>query len=144
MKNMKKRLTEAIKDCNELCRDCDTKTCACCFLFNEYEKEADALIERGVLMPPVKIGATVYAVVDLDNTGPSIEEYTVGGMEYTKGKWYVCEECDPYEFFEVGSELALLSKREAKKKLEEMIREMREEKDTSATAAAVPLPQGEG
>ena len=138
MKNMKKRLTEAIKDCNELCRDCDTKTCACCFLFKEYEKEADALIERGVLMPPVKLGDTVYAVVELDET--EIYEYAVGGFEYSGGEWYVSEGKSNDEFFKVGDQLCLLTREEA----EELVREMREEKDTSSTAAAVPLPQGEG
>ncbi len=121
MEDMKRRLVEAIKDCNELCRDCDNKACEGCFLLKEYEKEAEALIERGVLMPPVKIGDTVFAVVDLDE--PEICEYAVGGFEYSGGKWYVSEGKSNDEFFKVGGQLCLLTREEA----EEMVREMRKE-----------------
>lgn len=121
MENMKRRLVEAIKDCNELCRDCDKKgACAECFLYKEYEKEAEALLERGVLVPPVKIGDVVYAAVDLDDTGLKIEEYTVGGLEYQDGKWFVCEANEQYEFFEVGTDLALLTREDAEALAEEM------------------------
>lgn len=122
MEDMKKRLVDAIKDCNELCRECDKKECDTeCFVLREYEKEAEALIERGVLVPPVKIGDTVYAVVDLDE--PEICEYAVGGFEYSGGEWYVSEVKSNDEFFKIGDQLCLLTREET----EETVREMRKE-----------------
>ena len=121
MNDMKKRLVEAIRDCNELCRDCDRKVCDRCFLNKEYEKEAEALLERGILVPPVKIGDTVYAVVELDE--PEICEYAVGGFEYSGGEWYVSEGKSNDEFFKVGDQLCLLTREEA----ENLALEMRKE-----------------
>lgn len=123
MEEMKKRLVDAIKGCNELCRECDRKGCEGCFLLSEYDKEADALLAAGVLVPPVKLGDTVYAVVDLDE--PEICEYAVGGFEYSGGEWYVSEGKSNDEFFKVGGQLCLLTREEA----EELVREMRRKRD---------------
>lgn len=111
MNEMKKRLVEAISDCNELCRDCDRKVCDRCFLNKEYEKEAEALLERGILVPPVKIGDTVYAVVDMDDE-PAVDEYVVAGFEYLDGEWYV-QQKGYGDCFKVGSYLCLLTREEA-------------------------------
>lgn len=111
MNDMKKRLVEAIRDCNELCRDCDRKECDRCFLNKEYEKEAEALLERGILVPPVKIGDTVYAVVDMDDE-PAVDEYVVAGFEYLDGEWYV-QQKGYMDCFKVGSCLCLLTREEA-------------------------------
>lgn len=119
MEDMKKRLVDAIKDCNELCRECDRKTCGGCFLLAEYEKEADALLAAGVLVPPVKLGDTVYAVVELEDE-PEVCEYVVNGISYSLGKWLFCE--NDNEFNELGTQLCLLTREEA----EELVREMRE------------------
>lgn len=111
MEEMRKRLVDAIKGCNELCRECDTKACEGCFLLKEYEKEADALLERGILAPPVKLGDTVYAAVDLDDA-PAVDEYVVAGFEYLDGEWYVQQE-GYKDCFKVGSDLCLLTREEA-------------------------------
>ena len=124
MEDMKKRLTDAIKGCNELCRECDRKSCEGCFLLAEYEKEASALIELGVLMPPAKIGDTVYAVVELEDE-PEVYEYVVNGIAYSLGKWLFCENYN--EFNELGTQLCLLTREEAEVALE-TIRRAREEK----------------
>ena len=123
MNDMKKRLVDAIKGCNELCRECDCKSCEGCFLLSEYDKEADALLAAGVLVPPVKLGDTVYAVVELDD-GLEVDEYVVEGVEYKRGKWYAVEK-GFVDGFEVGGQLCLLTREEA----EELVREMRRERD---------------
>ena len=124
MEDMKKRLTDAIKGCNELCRECDRKSCEGCFLLAEYEKEASALIELGVLMPPVKLGDPVYAVVELEDE-PEVCEYVVNGIAYSLGKWLFCE--NDNEFNELGTQPCLLTREEAEVALE-TIRRAREEK----------------
>jgi hypothetical protein len=111
MNDMKKRLVDAIKGCNELCRECDRKGCEGCFLLSEYDKEADALLLAGILVPPVKLGDTVYAAVDLDDA-PAVDEYVVAGFEYLDGEWYVQQE-GYKDCFKVGSDLCLLTREEA-------------------------------
>lgn len=111
MEEMKKRLVDAIKGCNELCRECDCKGCEGCFLLSEYDKEADALLLAGVLVPPVKLGDTVYAAVDLDDA-PAVDEYVVAGFEYLDGEWYVQQE-GYKDCFKVGGDLCLLTREEA-------------------------------
>lgn len=122
MEEMKKRLVDAIKGCNELCRECDRKGCEGCFLLSEYDKEADALLAAGVLVPPVTLGDTVYAVVELDD-GPEVDEYTVSGVAYSNGAWFAC--ANNIEFNKVGDRLCLLTREEA----EELVREMGRERD---------------
>lgn len=112
MEEMRKRLVDAIKGCcDELCGDCDWGSCETCSLFDEFQKEADALLAAGVLVPPVKLGDTVYAVVELDD-GPEVAEYIVAGVEYKRGKWYAVEK-GFVEGFEVGGQLCLLTREEA-------------------------------
>lgn len=123
MEEMRKRLVDAIKGCcDELCGDCDWESCETCSLFDEFQKEADALLAAGVLVPPVKLGDTVYAVVELDD-GPEVNEYTVSGVAYSNGAWYAC--ANDIEFNKVGDQLCLLTREEA----EELVREMRRERD---------------
>ena len=46
----------------------------------------------GALLPPVKIGQTVYAGLIYDDEEDVIEEYTVGGVGYIDGEWFIyCE-----------------------------------------------------
>ena len=112
MNDMKKRLVDAIKGCcDELCGDCDWESCETCSLFDEFVKEADALLLAGVLVPPVKLGDTVYAAVDLDDE-PAVDEYVVAGFEYSDGEWYVQQE-GYRDFFKIGSALCLLTREEA-------------------------------
>ena len=112
MNDMKKRLVDAIKGCcDELCGDCDWESCETCSLFDEFQKEADALLERGILVPPVKIGDTVFAVVDMDDE-PEVDEYVVAGFEYLDGEWYV-QQKGYTDCFKVGSYLCLLTREEA-------------------------------
>ena len=111
MEEMKRKLVDTIKGCcDELCGDCDWESCETCSLFDEFQKEADALLAAGVLVPPVKLGDTVYAVVELDE--PEIYEYAVGGFEYSGGEWYVQQE-GYKDCFKVGSDLCLLTREEA-------------------------------
>ena len=120
MEEMRKRLVDAIKGCcDELCGDCDWESCETCSLFDEFQKEADALLLAGVLVPPVKLGDTVYAVVDLDD-GPEVNEYTVSGVAYSNGAWYAC--ANNIEFNKVGDYLCLLTREEAEAVLEKMRR----------------------
>ena len=116
MEDMKKRLTDAIKSCNNMCIECDKKTCEYCFLLNEYEKEAAALIRAGALMPPVKIGDTVFAVIDFDEV--EVDEYTVRGVAYSNGDWYAC--ANDMEFNKIGDALCLLTRKEADALADEM------------------------
>lgn len=47
--------------------------------------EADALIENGVIVPPCKVGDTIYTI----SINREIEEYVVAGVvEYPEG-WFV-------------------------------------------------------
>ena len=111
MEEMRKRLVDAIKGCcDELCGDCDWESCETCSLFDEFQKEADALLAAGVLVPPVKLGDTVYVVVELDD-GPEVIEYTVPGVAYSNGAWYACE--NNIEVNKVGGQLCLLTREEA-------------------------------
>lgn len=50
---------------------------------------ASELIAEGVLLPPVKIGQTVYAALAYDDEEDVIDEYTVGGVGYIDGEWLV-------------------------------------------------------
>ena len=47
------------------CKDCipDNKKCKKCLT----EKEADYLLENGVIVPPCKVGDTVYCLINRDN-----------------------------------------------------------------------------
>lgn len=120
MEDMKKRLVDAIKGCcDDPCSDCDLGSCETCSLFDEFQKEADALLAAGVLVPPVKLGDTVYAVVELDD-GLEVNEHTVSGVAYSNGAWFAC--ANDIEFNKVGDHLCLLTREEA----EELLREMRE------------------
>lgn len=116
MEDMKTRLTDAIKSCNDMCIECDKKTCEDCFLLDEHEKEAAALIRAGALMPPVKIGDTVFAVIDLDEV--EVDEYTVRGVAYSNGDWYAC--ANDLEFNKIGDALCLLTREEADALADEM------------------------
>lgn len=48
-----------------------------------------------VLDPPVKIGQPVYAALTYDDEEDVIEEYTVGGVAYIDGEWFIYCEKDP-------------------------------------------------
>ena len=114
MEEMRKRLVDAIKGCNEdFCGDCDWESCEACSLFDEFKKEADALLLAGVLVPPVKLGDTVFAVVELDD-GPEVKEYVVAGFEYSDGEWYV-QQKGYRDSFKVGGQLCLLTREEAER-----------------------------
>ena len=51
---------------------------------------ADYLLEEGALFPPVKIGQTVYAVLDEDEV--LIDEWQVHGISYKCGEWLVLDQ----------------------------------------------------
>jgi hypothetical protein len=72
------------------------------------------LLREGMLLPPVKIGQTVYAAQPYagDNDEDIIEPWQVAGYEYFDGKWYCCDRRGG-EFFEVGSMYCKLTREEA-------------------------------
>lgn len=75
------------------------------------EKTAKKMIENGILIPPVCIGQTVYAAIDLDGE-KWVEGYKVGGVCYRDGKWYAFEE-NGKEEFEIGGDLCKITKDDA-------------------------------
>lgn len=72
--------------------------------------------DSGALIPPVKIGQTVYAVLIYDPEDELnedfIEEYTVGGVGYIDGEWYVYDKRDR-ELYKVGTDECKLTREEA-------------------------------
>jgi hypothetical protein len=73
---------------------------------------ASELIAAGVLLPPVKIGQTVYAALAYDDGEDVIDEYTVGGVGYIDGEWlaYCKKDRDWYKY---GTELCKPTREEA-------------------------------
>lgn len=69
------------------------------------------MIENGILMPPVSIGQTVYASIDLDGE-KWVEPYKVGGICYRDRKWYAFGENEKEEF-EIGSDICRIKKDDA-------------------------------
>ena len=105
---MKTKLIELLKDTFEYTR-------GTCIDFDEAaEINADHLLDNGVILPTVRYGQTVYAICDLDDE-ITIEEYSVEGIGYFENAFHVYH-CG--EWFEVGSDLCILSKKQAEKALE--------------------------
>lgn len=87
------------------------------------ESVAEYLISKGVIVPPVNVGDTLYAAIlpifDGDPE-PYVEEWTATGIAYEgDGKWYV-ENVDG-EMFELGTDLCNLTYEEAKKYINELM-----------------------
>lgn len=88
----------------------------------QMDEVAAFLLANGVIVPPVKIGQTVYSVLiydpedELDKS--FIEEYTVDGVAYIEGEWYVFDERD-HELYKVGTEYCQLTRADAEKVLAE-------------------------
>lgn len=89
---------------------CGERREECRFLDDVCERlcELEDKLERGELLePPVRIGDTVYAVVD-DEFARPIEPYRVCGLAYKGGEWYALDETQADEFL-VGGELCCTS-----------------------------------
>ena len=82
----------------------------------------NTVLSNEAIVPPVKIGQTVYSVLiydpedELDKS--FIEEYTVDGVAYIEGEWYVFDERD-HELYKVGTECCQLTRADAEKVLAE-------------------------
>lgn len=83
------------------------------------ESIAEYLISQGVLVPPIKVGQTLYAAINPIFEGdeaPTVDEWTSKGVAYEgDGKWFAENEDD--EWFELGEELCKLTREEAEKEL---------------------------
>lgn len=88
-----------------------------CIDVGEYlELLFDLMIFAGVRIPPVRIGATVYAVCDLsleDEEPPFIVEYTVKGLALVGDQWQACG--NDGEWNALGSEYCFLSREDAER-----------------------------
>jgi len=77
---------------------------------------ADALLAKGILTPPVKIGQTVYyAIEEIEGYDDYVGSYEAQGVAFIQGKWYVFE--GPEDCYEVGSPLCKLTREEAEELL---------------------------
>ena len=80
---------------------------------------AEHLLANGVLVPPCKVGDTVYVIIKPIFRGDPpqfIKEETVEGLCYFKGKWYAVQDG---EDFEIDDMLCFLTREEAEKALKE-------------------------
>jgi len=78
--------------------------------------ELEDLLDSGTLIPPVKIGQTVYAAIifaenDILNEN-TIEPYTVDGIGIIDGKWHVYSKRDS-DWYEYGGEFCKPTREEA-------------------------------
>ena len=96
-------------------------------LLNRVAKEMDCpqmdevaafLLANGVIVPPVKIGQTVYSALTYDDEEDTIEEYTVDGLGYIDGEWFVWCEKDT-DWYKLGTEYCQLTREDAEKVLAE-------------------------
>lgn len=109
---MKNKLIEIIAKAKQACDD--TRTFE--------EAIADELIAEGVLVPPCKVGDTLYAAIipflEGDPENGEIDEWTVKGIAYEgDGKWWIESKDD--EWYELGENLCKLTREEAEKALKE-------------------------
>ena len=92
-------------------------------LINRQKAEIERLntvLANGVIVPPVKIGQTVYSALayDDDDEEDTIEEYTVDGLGYIDGEWFVWCEKDT-DWYKLGTEYCKLTREDAEKVLAE-------------------------
>ena len=76
---------------------------------------ADFLLENGVLVPPCKVGDTVYAVLEpayTDSDEAEIYSWEVYGVAYEGGEWYAVEGAND-DYCKIGSFLCKLTREEA-------------------------------
>ena len=79
-------------------------------------ENAEYLLDKGVLVPPCKVGDKFYSV--LEEFGDwSVEESEIIGICIENGEWYV--ESKDGEFWKVGTDLCLLDKADAERVLKE-------------------------
>ncbi len=122
---MKDRLVSLLNNLPE--REVIISGCRAGKRLHTAETIAEHLLANGVLVPPCKVGDTVYAVFEalFEEKSPAfIEEWTVKGLNYCGGKWFAV--ADDNEPFEIGDDFCLLTRKEAEKRLKEF--EQRAEK----------------
>ncbi len=90
--------------------------------YEEYiEAVADRLLSEGVLVPPVKVGDTVYAAIfpifEDDPENGEVYEWSIKGVAYECGEWWIESEDD--EWYKLGDNLCKLTREEAEKVLAE-------------------------
>lgn len=84
----------------------------------QMDEVADFLLANGVIVPPIKIGQTVYSALAYDDEEDTIEEYTVDGLGYIDGEWFVWCEKDA-DWYKVGTEYCKPTREEAERELAE-------------------------
>ena len=77
---------------------------------------ADYLLENGVIVPPVKVGDTVYHIYWLK--GENIGEATVEEVYYN-GDGFAYHVCHEYNYFDLQHEEVFLTREEAEQALKE-------------------------
>lgn len=78
----------------------------------------NSILLNEAIMPPVKIGQTVYSALAYDDEEDTIEEYTVDGLGYIDGEWFVWCEKDT-DWYKLGTEYCQLTREDAEKVLAE-------------------------
>lgn len=80
--------------------------------YKEIRAELEDLLDSDALIPPVKIGQTVYAGIVFDDGDDTIEEYTVDGLAYIYGEWRVWCARDR-DWYKYGTECCKPTREEA-------------------------------
>ena len=92
------------------CASCPYDEGATC---NSYARKADYLLANGVMVPPCKVGDTVYRIIDTNP--PIIKGCKVRGVEYVNDVWqFIIERCLLYGIVGVN---IFLSRAEAEQAL---------------------------
>lgn len=81
----------------------------------DSEQIAEYLLANGVLVPPCKVGDTVYAVLEpayTDSDEAEIYSWEVYGVAYEGGEWYAVEGAND-DYCKIGSFLCKLTREEA-------------------------------
>lgn len=78
----------------------------------------NTVLSNEAIVPPVKIGQTVYSALAYDDEEDTIEEYTVDGLGYIDGEWFVWCEKDT-DWYRLGTEYCKLTREDAEKVLAE-------------------------
>lgn len=86
-------------------------------VMSEEEFIADFILADGVIVPPVKVGQTVYAALrECGEHGEDVvEKWEVEGVSLFDGQWYAIDS-DANEY-EIGGEYCLFTREEAEQAL---------------------------
>ncbi len=90
-------------------------------LINRQKAEIErlnAVLSNEAIVPPIKIGQTVYSALAYDDEEDTIEEYTVDGVGYIDGVWFAWCEKDA-DWYKLGTEYCKPTREEAERALAE-------------------------